>query len=657
MTEQQEDKMDSSTVKKLVNRIKACTFLPYLNKCDWSVDVISSIEEFVSTDRQMICLFYENDILKATFCIPDARTDSIMWFLKTTNNENTQLNNTNFLKLISFGKMDTQVEKTMFLLLDSLYSPFIFSWSASEKDQFFEQYRAVIQELCSLRYKFLGMPSIYIPTIVGNFNETSKSVSEETLKVLENILNVYTLEIQTCLMDTERVPTKCEYMMEHIIDEIDYWKTRLRNLRFITTLLSYKSVEEILTILNQHQSILVHSFNNAINEIKAAKIEAKSNLNYLQILWDPVMSLYDVKSPNDILTRLPDIFVKFIFIFEESQYYNKWSDITRLYEYLGNQIVYICRKTIKISELFSGNTESVLNKLQISMNCCENFISIYTKVIEIYNSKNDGHWSVETKDMHMFLDRCKDVNYICKSIILFKRMNGKHPLPKPKFSFTKGLEFEKVMESIELKFNKLISNLENVQNLIFNVNTTDWYQHELEFKNEVKELCNIVEQLLNDAMSITCNIEDALNVLQSLHYFSNWPQLKSYFQKKTNDVYAMLIEDISLAMQFYTDNSYQIPSFMIKYSGVCITAMTEYKRIETLKNMISERPWLLPCSNNKKLHELYKNYTIAYQELLNNTIESWNNQSNINYEKKLDKYILVGNQNEQFWHLTINMDW
>ncbi|CAI6364236.1 unnamed protein product [Macrosiphum euphorbiae] len=105
------------------------------------------------------------------------------------------------------------------------------------------------------------------------------------------------------------------------------------------------------------------------------------------------------------------------------------------------------------------------------------------------------------------------------------------------------------------------------------------------FKNQVKELCNIVEQLLNDALSVTCNIEDALNVLQSLHYFSDWPQLNSHFQKKTNDVYAMLIEDISLAMQFYTDNSYQIPSFMIQYSGVCITAMTEYKRIETLKNV------------------------------------------------------------------------
>lgn len=81
-------------------------------------------------------------------------------------------------------------------------------------------------------------------------------------------------------------------------------------------------------------------------------------------------------------------------------------------------------------------------------------------------------------------------------------------------------------------------------------------------------------------------MEDALNVLQSLHYFSNWPQLNSHFEKKTNEVYAMLIDDISSAMQFYSDNNnYQIPSFMVRYSGVCITAMTEYKRIATLKNV------------------------------------------------------------------------
>lgn len=61
-----------------------------------------------------------------------------------------------------------------------------------------------------------------------------------------------------------------------------------------------------------------------------------------------------------------------------------------------------------------------------------------------------------------------------------RRLNKSNPIPKPRFSFTKGLEFEKVVESIESRFDKLIDDLEDVQNVIFNVNSTDWYQHELE---------------------------------------------------------------------------------------------------------------------------------------------------------------------------------
>lgn len=92
--------------------------------------MVSVVEEFVSADRPTLFLFYENDILKATFCIPEARTDAVVWFLKKTDEKTFRLDNSNFSKLVSFGKMDTQVEKTMFLLMDSLYSPFVFSWSA-----------------------------------------------------------------------------------------------------------------------------------------------------------------------------------------------------------------------------------------------------------------------------------------------------------------------------------------------------------------------------------------------------------------------------------------------------------------------------------------------------------------------------------------------
>lgn len=128
------------------------------------------------------------------------------------------------------------------------------------------------------------------------------------------------------------------------------------------------------------------------------------------------------------------------------------------------------------------------------------------------------------------------------------------------------------------------------------------------FKNEVKELCTIVEQVLNDAFSVACNVEDAINVLQSLHYFSGWPQLHLQFKHKTDEAYNMLIDEIAFAIRFYTGVSYRVPSFFTPYAGICITAMTEYKRITTLKNVsiildkfVSLKILQMYCYINRKL--------------------------------------------------------
>lgn len=72
--------------------------------------------------------------------------------------------------------------------------------------------------------------------------------------------------------------------------------------------------------------------------------------------------------------------------------------------------------------------------------------------------------------------------------------------------------------------------------------------------------------------------------------------------------------------------------------------------------MINERPWLLSCTNIEKLRKVYQNYTVTYRELINDAFEKWANQSGLNHDKLLEKNILVGNQNDQYWHLMTNMN-
>lgn len=79
---------------------------------------------------------------------------------------------------------------------------------------------------------------------------------------------------------------KCLHKNKFFLKIINWFiLTLVTNLRFITTLLSYKSVDEILTILKQHQSILVNSFNNIVDEIEASIIQYSQYKLYFIFLY------------------------------------------------------------------------------------------------------------------------------------------------------------------------------------------------------------------------------------------------------------------------------------------------------------------------------------------------------------------------------------
>lgn len=57
------------------------------------------------------------------------------------------------------------------------------------------------------------------------------------------------------------------------------------------------------------------------------------------------------------------------------------SHFDKLCKYLGNQIIYLCRKTIDINTILDSNVEMSLDLIQKSLDCCELFIMVYTEVI------------------------------------------------------------------------------------------------------------------------------------------------------------------------------------------------------------------------------------------------------------------------------------
>ncbi|XP_025195967.1 dynein heavy chain 2, axonemal [Melanaphis sacchari] len=76
-------------------------------------------------------------------------------------------------------------------------------------------------------------------------------------------------DVHVHMDNDQRVPSRCEYGMIHIVDELSYWEERLVDLEFITNILKRARVSEIVEHLRKAQSGFVKLYDSMTNSLEA----------------------------------------------------------------------------------------------------------------------------------------------------------------------------------------------------------------------------------------------------------------------------------------------------------------------------------------------------------------------------------------------------
>lgn len=142
-----------------------------------------------------------------------------------------------------------------------------------------------------------------------------------------------------------------------------------------------KKLKHTCDILSAVQSIYVKQFLALADEINRNLVEAKSNIEYLQVLKEPCEELATVKSPEIIPTHLSEIMHLIRFIWLNSPYYNTVERITNLCRSLTNQIIIQCTKYLDLNVVFKDkHSKKAIKMFQICIDCCVRYIQIYVLV-------------------------------------------------------------------------------------------------------------------------------------------------------------------------------------------------------------------------------------------------------------------------------------
>lgn len=305
--------------------------------------------------------------------------------------------------------------------------------------------------------------------------------------------------------------------------------------------MQHSDFKYIMEILEKSQSIFVKQLNDLYEEILLELEKVNDNINFLQLLVEPCQDLNQVESPADIPPKLKKIMHLIRVIWLNSKYFNKRENITNLFRALSNQIIIFCQKKIDVAEILKGKPREGIKIANMAIDCCLAYRIIYDYVRDFHHKQmHPFGWDIDEASIfnhvHAFVQRLTDFIEICNAIIVFGRCDETMTIPAPIFGGTRGKEFENTCQIVEHRFKNCLVDVENVSSHILDVHNSEWYSDVAKYKTLIEDLEAILENLISNVFLSISNVEEGLEALCSLYYFSVRPNLRSAYIRKTSEV-------------------------------------------------------------------------------------------------------------------------
>lgn len=281
----------------------------------------------------------------------------------------------------------------------------------------------------------------------------------------------------------------------------------------------------------------------------------------------------------------------------------------------------------------------------MSIDCCLSYKLIYEKLVRYHLEKNPNiGWDLDSQSIfnHVdaFIQRLKDLIEICESMIVFGRYDETEKIPRSLFGSERGIEFERTCQEIERQFNDGLELVCSTAGTVLDVHTNSWYRDVGKFQTMLRNLEDIVEQLISNVFLSVSNVEEGIEALCSLINFSYRKNLRPSYLRKTTEVWNMFIKEIAETNQSILDQTHQRPSHLPKYSGKATVLKIQLDRLTRLKNLLEEAKWLPVNSNSYKALHAYETLKTNVTKNIQKLNEDWIKSIGIDCVKKLNRPLM-----------------
>ncbi|KAI9141400.1 dynein heavy chain and region D6 of dynein motor-domain-containing protein [Paraphysoderma sedebokerense] len=629
----------------IVARLKSFISLPGYSHDLWLPEHDSiAVEFFQNPHNRRLLLYILNGQLQISQH-PSPRIDTLMYVIKTTTCTG-PVALEQFDKCLHYGTLKGDVLDNLLVVMHSIYMPIFLDnhrWPEVVKKDFANQLQKFMANVTDAVFRLKGQTVLYAPT--EELSDVQAIVNlKDFVQRSESLLFHWICQIKEVMNN--------QLDFDHLestgpLEEIQFWGQRFQDLFGIVEQLNRPDVKQLIEILGAAKSSYLDQFSQLSSLIEQALNQAQDNLKFLSILSTPCQQLAEADL-KVVPTILPTLLYYIRFIWAHSRFYNTKERLTNLLRKVSSEIMKRCCSKISLDEIFNGNVQLSMLCLQDSIDCCEAWKAIYKKTcmqISIYAERSwDFDHSGIFAQIDAFVQRCRDLLEVCEGQIQFARKinNGKKTMI-PVFSGSKGSEISKGFEDIEIAFERQIRHLWQMREFILNVKTTKWHDVYNTFKQGVKDLEVMLQNIITTAFESSTTVDGSVYLLEIFCHLAKREAIKHTVEKKVADVYIMFLKELN-SVKLYFENHRRTPHLIAaqpNYAGAAFWARSILRRINgqmaTLRNAGHNQTSHL----SQEVKTQYESLVEALEEYIIKSHNDWIAQLDSSIASKIESTLMI----------------
>lgn len=383
-------------------------------------------------------------------------------------------------------------------------------------------------------------------------------------------------------------------------------------------------------------------------ELTAEIERAESNISHLKQLREPCKEISMVDSPSAITLKLPSIISTIRTIWLNSPYYNTEAAITKLYRFVGNQIIHWCQRKINIEDILRGRVFDGKRLMESCIDCCVDYKSIYAKLSAIDDDESSTvDWQLNDalifNHVDTFVQRLKDCIEICEGIVIFgdgETSTGE--CVKLKFGGDRSDEFDRTCDEIESQFKEALQRIVDVSSDILNVYNVEWHTVIKAYRKVTNHLDAIADNLMINVFLHVNGMEEGIYALACLHRHAQRSKLSASYLRHVESVWSMFADEIAAANQMLIDRFTTNPSADLpKYAGRVIHLQKGRDRVKHLHSLLERATFLPPTKISEKILADYTQFVSVANASIQKQFDEWLQLIGVDAGEKLNRKLLL----------------